>query len=239
MLQNDKTIEGESRLENLEEFLSVTKAFEKQSDDKSLVAFLTDLALISDIDSLDDEEDADGPIILMTMHAAKGLEFPVVFIIGLEENVFPHSRSNLDDDELEEERRLAYVGITRAEQRLYLTHASSRTLFGKSNYNMPSRFISEISEELIEQTMANYRAGAATSYRQAPKRAAVTRPAYQQSGGDKLGWQPGNRAKHKKWGTGTVVSVKGEGEQMELDIAFPSPVGIKRLLAKFAPIEKE
>ena len=239
MLQNDKTIEGESRLENLEEFLSVTKAFEKQSDDKSLVAFLTDLALISDIDSLDDEEEADGPIILMTMHAAKGLEFPVVFIIGLEENVFPHSRSNLDDDELEEERRLAYVGITRAEQRLYLTHATSRTLFGKSNYNMPSRFISEISEELIEQTVANHRAGAMTSYKQTPKRAAVTRPAYQQSGGDKMGWQPGNRAKHKKWGTGTVVSVKGEGEQTELDIAFPSPVGVKRLLAKFAPIEKE
>ena len=239
MLQNDKTIEGESRLENLNEFLSVTQAFEKQSDDKSLVAFLTDLALISDIDSLDDEEDADGPIILMTMHAAKGLEFPVVFIVGLEENVFPHSRSNNDDDELEEERRLAYVGITRAEKRLYLTHATSRTLFGKSNYNMPSRFISEISEELIEPTFANHRAGAATSYRQTPKRAAVTRPAYKQSGGDKLGWKAGDRATHKKWGTGTVVNVKGEGEQVELDIAFPSPVGIKRLLAKFAPIEKE
>ena len=140
---------------------------------------------------------------------------------------------------MEEERRLAYVGITRAEKRLYLTHASSRTLFGKSNYNMPSRFISEISEELIETTVANHRAGAATSYKQAPKRAAVTRPAYNQTGGDKLGWQPGNKAKHKKWGTGTVVSVKGEGEQTELDIAFPSPVGIKRLLAKFAPIEKE
>ena len=239
MLQNDKTIEGESRLENLNEFLSVTQAFEKQSDDKSLVAFLTDLALISDIDSLDDDEDADGPIILMTMHAAKGLEFPVVFIVGLEENVFPHSRSNNDDDELEEERRLAYVGITRAEKRLYLTHATSRTLFGKSNYNMPSRFISEISEELIEPTFANHRAGAATSYRQTPKRAAVTRPAYKQSGGDKLGWKAGDRATHKKWGTGTVVNVKGEGEQVELDIAFPSPVGIKRLLAKFAPIEKE
>ena len=238
MLQIDKTIEGESRLENLEEFLSVTKAFEKQSDDKSLVAFLTDLALISDIDSLDDEEDADGPIILMTMHAAKGLEFPVVFIIGLEENVFPHSRSNNDDEELEEERRLAYVGITRAEKRLYLTHASSRTLFGKSNYNMPSRFISEISEELIEQTTAHHRAGAATSYKQAPKRAAVTRPGYNESGGDKLGWKTGDKATHKKWGTGTVVSVKGEGEETELDIAFPSPVGIKRLLAKFAPIEK-
>ncbi|TWT02973.1 DNA helicase PcrA [Planococcus sp. CPCC 101016] len=238
MLQSDKTIEGESRLENLEEFLSVTKAFEKQSDDKSLVAFLTDLALISDIDSLDDEEDADGPIILMTMHAAKGLEFPIVFIIGLEENVFPHSRSNNDDEELEEERRLAYVGITRAEKRLYLTHASSRTLFGKSNYNMPSRFISEISEDLIELTTAHHRAGAATSYKQAPKRMAVSRPGYSQSGGDKLGWKTGDRAAHKKWGTGTVVSVKGEGEETELDIAFPSPVGIKRLLAKFAPIEK-
>ena len=239
MLQNDKTIEGESRLENLNEFLSVTQAFEKQSDDKSLVAFLTDLALISDIDSLDDEEDEDGPIILMTMHAAKGLEFPVVFIIGLEENVFPHSRSNNDDEELEEERRLAYVGITRAEQRLYLTHASSRTLYGKSNYNMPSRFISEISEDLIEQTTAHHRAGAPTSFQKAPKRAAVTRPAYRQSGGEKMGWKTGDRAKHKKWGTGTVVSVRGEGEQTELDIAFPSPVGIKRLLAKFAPVEKE
>ncbi|PSL25530.1 DNA helicase-2/ATP-dependent DNA helicase PcrA [Planomicrobium soli] len=239
MLQADRTIEGESRLENIEEFLTVTKAFEKQSDDKSLVAFLTDLALISDIDSLDDEEETDGPIILMTMHAAKGLEFPVVFIIGLEENVFPHSRSNNDEEEMEEERRLAYVGITRAEKRLYLTHASSRTLFGKSSYNMPSRFIGEISEDLIEPTFANHRAGAATSYKQAPKRAAVSRPAYQTSGGDKLGWQPGDRAAHKKWGTGTVVSVKGEGEQTELDIAFPSPVGIKRLLAKFAPIVKQ
>ncbi|RNF38444.1 DNA helicase PcrA [Planococcus salinus] len=239
MLQNDKTIEGESRLENLNEFLSVTQAFEKQSDDKSLVAFLTDLALISDIDSLDDEEEEDGPIILMTMHAAKGLEFPVVFIIGLEENVFPHSRSNNDDEELEEERRLAYVGITRAEKRLYLTHASSRTLYGKSNYNMPSRFISEISDDLIEQTIASHRAGAPTRFTQAPKRAAVTRPAYKQSGGDKMGWQTGDKAKHKKWGVGTVVSVKGEGEQTELDIAFPSPVGIKRLLAKFAPVEKE
>ncbi|MFD1031420.1 DNA helicase PcrA [Metaplanococcus flavidus] len=238
MLQNDKTIEGESRLENLNEFLTVTQTFEKQSDDKSLVAFLTDLALISDIDSLDDEEEADGPIILMTMHAAKGLEFPVVFIIGLEENVFPHSRSNNDEEEMEEERRLAYVGITRAEKRLFLTHATSRTLFGKSNWNMPSRFIKEISEELIEQTVAQHRAGAATGYKQTPKRAAVSRPAYQQSGGDKLGWNPGDKATHKKWGTGTVVGVKGEGEQTELDIAFPSPVGIKRLLAKFAPIEK-
>lgn len=234
MLQADKTIEGESRLENIEEFLSVTKVFEEQSEDKSLVAFLTDLALISDIDSLDDEEETDGPIILMTMHAAKGLEFPVVFIIGLEENVFPHARSNNDNDELEEERRLAYVGITRAEQRLYLTHATSRTLFGRSNYNQPSRFLKEISEELLEVQGVQMRAVS----RPAPRRPAVKRPMYAQTGGDKAGWRIGDKAEHKKWGTGTVVSVKGEGEQIELDIAFPSPVGIKRLLAKFAPIEK-
>ena len=109
MLKNDKTIEAQSRLENISEFLSVTQAFEQQSEDKSLVAFLTDLALIADIDSLGKEEEQQGTgVILMTMHSAKGLEFPVVFIIGMEENVFPHSRSLQDDDEMEEERRLAY-----------------------------------------------------------------------------------------------------------------------------------
>ena len=121
MLKNEKTIEAESRLENIDEFLTVTKAFENQSDDKSLVAFLTDLALIADIDSLDKEDESKGSVVLMTMHSAKGLEFPVVFIIGMEENIFPHSRSLQDEDEMEEERRLCYVGITRAEQRLYLT----------------------------------------------------------------------------------------------------------------------
>ena len=145
MLQREKTIESESRLENIEEFLSVTEAFEKRAEedtgDRSLVAFLTDLALIADIDSLDKEENkSTEKIVLMTMHAAKGLEFPVVFIIGMEENVFPHSRSMGDDEEMEEERRLAYVGITRAEQKLYLTSASYRTLYGRASYNSPFTF---------------------------------------------------------------------------------------------------
>lgn len=151
MLQKEKTIEAESRLENIEEFLSVTKAFEERSDDKSLIAFLTDLALVADIDALDKQDTSKGSIILMTMHSAKGLEFPVVFIIGMEENIFPHSRSLDDPAEMEEERRLAYVGITRAEQRLYLTCAGSRTLYGRSSFNMPSRFLREISEDVIEQ----------------------------------------------------------------------------------------
>lgn len=243
MLKNEKTIEAESRLENIEEFLSVTKAFEEKSDDKSLVAFLTDLALISDIDKLDEEEDtSQGNIILMTMHAAKGLEFPVVFIIGVEENIFPHSRSIGDDDEMEEERRLMYVGVTRAEERLFITCAQSRTIFGRGSFNSPSRFIAEISDDIIEVVggrSGSKRSSSPTS-KEIPqaKKSVVVRPAYKQSGGDKMGWQVGDKAVHKKWGEGMVVSVRGNGEDTELDIAFPSPTGIKRLLAKFAPIEK-
>ncbi|GGA47164.1 DNA helicase PcrA [Psychrobacillus lasiicapitis] len=243
MLKNEKTIEAESRLENIEEFLSVTKAFEEKSDDKSLVAFLTDLALISDIDKLDEEEDtSQGNIILMTMHAAKGLEFPVVFIIGMEENIFPHSRSIGDDDEMEEERRLAYVGITRAEERLFISCAQSRTIFGRGSFNSPSRFIGEISDDIMEvvggKSDNSRMSSSNTKSVQQTKKTAVVRPAYKQSGGDKMGWQVGDKAVHKKWGEGMVVSVRGNGEDTELDIAFPSPTGIKRLLAKFAPIEK-
>ena len=253
MLQNEKTIEAQSRLENIEEFLSVTKAFEARSEDQSLVAFLTDLALIADIDSMDEEEKAKGTIILMTMHSAKGLEFPVVFIVGMEEHIFPHIRALENEEEMEEERRLAYVGITRAEERLYLSHAGSRTLFGRSSYNAPSRFLKEISEEIIQSvsrsTSSDYEDRAlpfsAGRFDRAPKKRTlgeIQKPASQTSrlqatGGNELGWKLGDKASHKKWGVGTVVSVRGEGEGLELDIAFPNE-GIKRLLAKFAPIEK-
>ncbi|GEK33744.1 DNA helicase PcrA [Kurthia sibirica] len=253
MLRMDKTIEAQSRLENIEEFLSVTKTFEAQSEDKTLVAFLTDLALIADIDSLgkDEEEKPKGAgIVLMTMHSAKGLEFPVVFIIGMEENIFPHSRSLQDQDEMEEERRLAYVGITRAEKTLYITCAQTRTIFGRSSFNKPSRFIEEIDAEIVQNIEnAGQEPGngmiksstrrAPSGYRQAPTgKKLQTTTALKESGGDKLSWTTGDKASHKKWGIGTVVSARGTGEEMELDIAFPSPVGIKRLLAKFAPIEK-
>ncbi|MHA6261138.1 DNA helicase PcrA [Sporosarcina sp. CAU 1771] len=242
MLNREKSIESESRLENIEEFLSVTNTFEEHSDDKSLVAFLTDLALISDIDSLDKDENKNTEkVVLMTMHAAKGLEFPVVFIIGMEENVFPHSRSMGDDEEMEEERRLAYVGITRAEQKLYLSSARYRTLYGRASYNSPSRFIREISEDIKELVSEDNSFSIGSSPRSrttAPVRPAVKKPVYKTSGGEKMGWNPGDKAMHKKWGQGLVVSVKGSGDDVELDIAFPSPVGVKRLLAKFAPIEK-
>jgi DNA helicase-2/ATP-dependent DNA helicase PcrA len=269
MLKAEKSIEAQSRLENLDELLSVTKNFEDGSEDKSLVAFLTDLALVADIDSLDDDGEEKDAITLMTLHSAKGLEFPVVFLIGLEEGVFPHSRSLMEEAEMEEERRLAYVGITRAEQTLFITNAQMRTLYGRTSMNPASRFISEIPEDLLEgvekeekgmntpfgsrgtsfgrstsrttgTSFGSRTSGTTgTSFGTPVPRKPVMRPLAASTGGDTVGWRVGDKAEHGKWGIGTVVSVKGEGEGTELDIAFPSPTGIKRLLAKFAPITKK
>ncbi len=247
ILKAEKTIESQSRIENIEEFLSVTQNFEKTNDDKSLVAFLTDLALVADIDKLEeDENDKNNAVVLMTLHSAKGLEFPVVFLMGMEEGVFPHSRSLMEEAEMEEERRLAYVGITRAEEELYLSNAQMRTLYGRTSMNPVSRFIAEIPEDLLEdlgqqrrqQMRTPFSSSSSPSPAKQPERRVFSRPVVQSTGGDEIGWKVGDKAEHKKWGIGTVVSVKGEGESKELDIAFPSPTGIKRLLAKFAPITK-
>jgi DNA helicase-2/ATP-dependent DNA helicase PcrA len=300
MLAQENTIEARSRIENIDEFLSVTQDFESKNDDKSLLAFLTDLALIADIDSLnDDGADADpqDKVTLMTMHSAKGLEFPCVFVIGMEEGVFPHSRALNDPEELEEERRLAYVAITRAEEELVLSCAHGRTLFGRTSRNLPSRFLREIPEEITERIgyaafgfgdyededdfgyasgrgfgrngfgadrefggspryglgtygrdggawgSSNYAgtvgAGGAASRARAqtgqPAGGAMPRAG---SGAGAVSWQSGDKVSHAKWGIGTVVSVKGSGDDQELQIAFPAPTGIKKLLAKFAPIEK-
>ncbi|MEH6940585.1 DNA helicase PcrA [Bacillus sp. JJ722] len=245
MLKAEKSLEAQSRLENLEEFLSVTNNFEANNEDKSLVAFLTDLALVADIDQLDKDETPQEGVTLMTLHSAKGLEFPIVFLLGLEEGVFPHSRSLMEEEEMEEERRLAYVGITRAEQELFLTNAQMRTLFGRTNCNPVSRFISEIPSNLLIDIREEERQKRASSPRStstfSSRRAAVAAQPVKapvQTGGNNLALGVGDKVQHKKWGVGTVVSVKGEGDKKELDIAFPSPTGIKRLLAAFAPIEK-
>lgn len=268
-LQRENTIESKSRLENIDEFLSVTLDFEKRSEEKSLVSFLTDLALIADIDTMDKEDDGSSKdaIILMTMHSAKGLEFPVVFIIGMEEGVFPHSRAFMDNEELEEERRLAYVGITRAEEQLYLTCARMRTLFGKTTANAPSRFFKEIPGELVESvggyggggygTRSSYGGGASVygstgrgaygspagsalgAAASSPSRAAAAQQRPVGGGAASAAFTNGDKVSHGKWGTGVVVAVKGTGDDTELQIAFPAPVGVKRLLAKFAPITKQ
>ncbi|OES45304.1 DNA helicase PcrA [Domibacillus iocasae] len=235
MLAAEKTIESQTRIENIEEFLSVTKSFEESSEDKTLITFLTDLALVADIDQLGKEEEPTESVVLMTLHSAKGLEFPVVFLIGMEEGVFPHSRSLMDEEEMEEERRLAYVGITRAENELYITNAEMRTLYGRTNMNPVSRFISEIPEDLLESENPKQQSRKQMPFGQ-KTRPAVTRT--QNNAAAQLNWRVGDKAAHKKWGTGTVVAVKGSGDSTELDIAFPSPTGIKRLLAQFAPIEK-
>ncbi|GIP47359.1 ATP-dependent DNA helicase PcrA [compost metagenome] len=289
-LQNENTLESRSRLENIDEFLSVTMEFENNNEDKSLVSFLTDLALIADIDSMNDNGDAEKPnddaVVLMTMHSAKGLEFPVVFIIGMEEGVFPHSRAFLDNEELEEERRLAYVGITRAEEKLFLSCAQMRTLFGRTTANPPSRFLEEIPEELKEDGGRVPRdrygrgAGAGGAYSgrgfsgagggnfgrpatdaaggpgarsaaapsgpagrgtAAPMRSGVTVTGGAASAAAKTApgdFSAGDKVAHAKWGVGTVVAIKGSGNDTELQIAFPAPVGVKRLLAGFAPITK-
>ncbi|WP_215143629.1 DNA helicase PcrA [Exiguobacterium qingdaonense] len=242
MLKIEKTLEAESRLENLQEFLSVAQNFEKESDEQTLVAFLTDLTLVSDLDSLD-EVDESHQVTLMTLHSAKGLEFPVVFLIGMEEGLFPHSRALNDEEEMEEERRLAYVGITRAEKRLYLTRAQSRMLYGRFQNNPESRFLHELPETLLERSGKARKPmpwNPVESPGKLPVNGFSSKPKpklAQSSGAETVGWQVGDKANHKKWGQGTVVQTRGEGDQIEVDIAFPE-VGIKRLLAKFAPIEK-
>ncbi|ELA97386.1 DNA helicase PcrA [Enterococcus faecium] len=248
-LKIQNTLEAQARIENLEEFLTVTQEFDKQFEqqneedadapEEKLTVFLNDLALVSDIDNL--EEDA-SQVTLMTLHAAKGLEFPVVFLIGLEEGGFPLSRALMEESELEEERRLAYVGITRAEEALYLTNAFSRTLYGRTQYNRPSRFVEEIDQELLEiegmrptpKKTPVFAKKTAYSYKQ-PETAVV--PSKSATGGENNNWKPGDKVKHKKWGLGTVVRVSGTSKDLELDVAFPSQ-GVKRLLAAFAPIEK-
>lgn len=251
-LKAEHTIEAETRLENLDEFLSVTKRFDDQyepeeDDANALSDFLAEVSLLSDQDDLENNDDQ---VALMTLHAAKGLEFPVVFLVGMEDGLFPLSRALLEDDQLEEERRLAYVGITRAKEKLFLTNAYSRMMFGRMQNNPPSRFLEEIDvDDLDMQNSVPEGVGnGAFQVQTAPfanvderARAQVYTPKAKPAGGaigaEKKGWNVGDQVEHKAWGHGVVTKVNGEGEDMELDIAFPNK-GIKRLLAAFAPIKK-
>ncbi|MBS9337915.1 DNA helicase PcrA [Fructobacillus parabroussonetiae] len=252
-LQQKSDPESQSRLENLDEFISVTKEFEAKYDQDAedainpLTDFLGSTALMADLDNV--EEDS-GQVTLMTLHAAKGLEFNTVFLIGLEEGLFPLGRAAQDEDLLEEERRLAYVGITRAEQKLYLTNAFSRMLYGKTQANQPSRFIDEISDDLIEKAYpagssatqpglsSKFLRATSTTYNGRPVHAsAVQKSESKTTGAEGVSWQAGDKVQHKKWGIGTVVAVTGTAEDQELKVAFPED-GIKQLLAAFAPIKK-
>ncbi len=232
-LQASSDLQDESRIENLTELVSVAREYDSRTPDGSLADFLEQVALVADADEIPAGEDHGGLVTLMTLHTAKGLEFPVVFLTGLEENVFPHERSVGDERELAEERRLAYVGITRAKQRLYLTRAVARTWWGRPAYHRQSRFLSDIPAELIE-----WRRDAAAAMPSAAERLA-RRPGVQALGNRQVpSLSPGDRVNHDSYGLGTVLSVEGRGDDPEAKIDFGGDYGIKHLVLRYAPIEK-
>lgn len=231
--------QGESRKENVGEFLSVAKDYMDSNPDGNLQDFLENVALVSDVD---DFESSDSKVTLMTLHAAKGLEFPVVFLTGLDEGLFPHSRTLLDPSQVEEERRLAYVGITRAERQLYVTNATTRIMYGRISAYMPSRFLAEIPPQLMEDyhrksAMPQSRTTAVPGKQRVsiltkpvasslPKKHAVTDT-----------FAKGDKVHHKIWGIGTVLDVIGEGPNMQVKIQFPTK-GVRQVVVKYAPLEK-
>lgn len=231
--------QGESRKENVGEFLSVAKDYMDSNPDGNLQDFLENVALVSDVD---DFESSESKVTLMTLHAAKGLEFPVVFLTGLDEGLFPHSRTLLDPSQVEEERRLAYVGITRAERQLYVTNATTRTMYGRISAYMPSRFLAEIPPQLMEDyhrksAMPQSRTTAVPGKQRVsiltkpvasslPKKHAVNDT-----------FAKGDKVRHKIWGIGTVLDVIGEGTNMQMKIQFPTK-GVRQVVVKYAPLEK-
>ena len=249
---NENSVEDAGRLENLGELVSSAKEFSQVDE------FLEQVSLVADADDLSDDD----KVIMMTMHAAKGLEYPVVFIVGVEEGLFPHSRALVDANELEEERRLAYVGITRAQERLFLTHAWSRQQFGTTQYNPPSRFLEEIPEELIEhQGNVQNRPKARTTrdddwggrkvssfdpddeFRErqvdaamAAGRSAQNRPP-QPSNSQEIGLRVGDMVEHSVFGEGIIIDITGSGDKTEAVINFREK-GRKHLLLAWAPLKK-
>jgi len=255
LLEDSNDPQDESRIENLAELAAVAHEFvanaatlETATDDDeplapgSLAAFLEQVALVADADSIPDE--GDGVVTLMTLHTAKGLEFPVVFLTGLEDGVFPHMRSLGDKDELAEERRLAYVGVTRARERLYVSRATTRSAWGAPSYNPASRFLEEIPAALVTwrreaaaPTQWTRRASstAQPTFRSGPafNSSAVAKRA--QKGIPSL--EPGDRVTHDSFGLGTVVALEGIGDSAVASVDFGS-AGVKRLLLRYAPVEK-
>jgi superfamily I DNA/RNA helicase len=246
-LQAERSVEAEGRLENLAELIGFAREFD------DVDTFLEQVSLVSDADDVPDAEA--GAVVLMTMHAAKGLEFPNVFIVGMEDGVFPHLRALGEPAELEEERRLCYVGITRARQRLYLLNAWSRTLFGSTQYNPPSRFLDEIPAQLLQlaegsRDQRRRRGGGDWGWSGTSSSPGLGRdqivdaairagqaPRVEPSGADQLGLRAGDDVRHTKWGDGVVLDIIGSGEKAEAVVRFPS-VGEKRLLLSWAPLEK-
>jgi DNA helicase II / ATP-dependent DNA helicase PcrA len=233
-LQSSGDPQDEGRVENLEELVSVAREFEEARPDGTLADFLEQVALVADADEVPDGDESGGVVTLMTLHTAKGLEFPVVFLTGVEDGVFPHMRTLGDPKELEEERRLAYVGITRAEQRLYLSRALVRSAWGSPSYNPASRFLEDIPAELVSWGGATERSASQVAADKAIRRGRVAGPGLRPI----LNLSPGDRVSHDSFGLGRVVAVRGAAEQAEAEVDFGSDVGTKRLLLRYAPLAK-
>jgi DNA helicase II / ATP-dependent DNA helicase PcrA len=232
-LEESSDLQDAGRIENVNELVSVAREFDVRFPDGTLAEFLEQVSLVADADEIPEGDDHGGMVTLMTLHTAKGLEFPVVFLTGLEENVFPHERSMGNDRELAEERRLAYVGITRAEQRLYLTRAATRAWFGRPSRHRPSRFLTEVPGNLIDWRRDESAAAPPASERLA------RRPGVRVLGNRPVPLlQPGDRVNHDSYGLGTVLSVEGRGDDPEAKIDFGGDYGIKHLVLRYAPIEK-
>ena len=241
-LEDENSHEAEGRLENLGELVGGAATFETVDE------FLEQVGLLTDTEEYDGDT---SEVVLMTLHGAKGLEFPVVVMLGMEDGVFPHMRSMTDPDEMEEERRLAYVGITRARERLYLTHAWSRMLFGQSQYNPPSRFLDEIPDELLEEaegSRSSKRGLRASAFgasgtvstfggRDRKIDTALKPRGPVPSGAEGLGLKVGDDVMHKKWGEGVILDLRGSGDKAEAVVNFGA-VGEKTLLLAWAPLEK-
>lgn len=235
-LEESTDPQDQARAENIGELLSVAKDFQDTNPTGTVEDFLEQVALVNDVDSFEQEE---SKVTLMTLHAAKGLEFPIVFLGGLEEGLFPHSRTLMNPEEIEEERRLAYVGITRAEKELYISNATTRTVFGRTSSYLPSRFIDEIPEELVDSLRAKRKVPDDIK-RHVPQHMSVTsRPVTKPIVRNEViaDWKIGDTAIHSKWGNGKVINVAGEGAGMKLTIEFPTQ-GVRVVMAKFAPVKK-
>ena len=236
-LTDSEDPQDEARLENLQELVAVAQEYEEderlEGEEVSIVGFLERVSLVADSDQIPDGEDHGGVVTLMTLHTAKGLEFPTVFLTGMEENVFPHSRSLGDPSEIEEERRLAYVGLTRARKNLFLSRATTRFAFGSPTYNSPSRFLSEIPEEIIQWKAPEIRLKSKPNPKVAPtgKRTSPNNP------NENLNLEIGDRVLHQTFGMGTVIALTGADEKAEATINFGT-YGDRRLLLRYAPVEK-
>ena len=254
-LEESADPQDETRVENLGELVAVAREFADEREDATLGDFLERVALVADSDAIPDEDEAGGVVTLMTLHTAKGLEFPVVFLTGLEDGVFPHSRSLGDKPELEEERRLAYVGVTRAQSRLYVSRALVRSAWGAPQHNPASRFLEELPDTLVDWRRTEAAptswgsSSASTRYADGggylPAAAATTRrrtpnlPAAKPTGGTRPvpSLEPGDRVVHDTFGMGSVVAVDGVGDKAVASVDFGS-MGVKRLLLRYSPVDK-